>query len=308
MNDKCINPACAHALARPVKFCPYCGTPQQGGAARPGIPAPVAAPVAPPPPVQAPVQAPEEATLRPAAFTPPPVPPPSPQPAAQPAPPPNAGRAGATPAVPPQRAPLHWIWWVAGFAVLWLAWIAARPATYKIDARIDAAIALAQDCKGKQAQTELIALRSARTTPAQMQRLQTALNQAAGTCERKRVRDKAWADASSAIDTALAASAVERARARLATFTRRYGEDDETAAAKKRIDAARRAPVAVPAPPREASGESARNLMAEAEREISRGNYKGAIDKMETCVGMVDAGNRDCKALKARAERLYQGL
>jgi hypothetical protein len=304
MNYKCINPACAHALARVVKFCPYCGTPQQGGVARPGIPAPVTAPVTPPPPVQAP----EEATVHPAVFTPPPVAAPPPQPAAQPAFQPNPARAGATPAVPPRRASLHWIWWVAGLAVLWLAWIAARPATYKIDARIDAAVALAQDCKGKQAQTELIALRSSRATPAQLQRLQTALNQAAGTCERKRVRDKAWADASNAIDTALAASAVDRARARLATFTRRYGEDDETAAAKKRIDAARRAPAAAPAPSKEASSESAQNLMAEAEREISRGNYKGAIDKMETCVDMVDAGNRDCKALKARAERLYQGL
>ncbi|HEX8479998.1 MAG TPA: hypothetical protein VF663_16750 [Telluria sp.] len=304
MNHKCINPACAHALARVVKFCPYCGTPQQGGVARPGTPAPVL--VTKPAPAPPPVQAPEEATVQPAAFSPPPVPP-RPEPAPQP-PPAQPARAGAAPAVPPQRAPLHWIWWVAGLAVLWLAWIAARPATYKVDARIDAAIALAQDCKGKQAQTELIALRSSRATPAQLQRLQTALNQAAGTCERKRVRDKAWADASSAIDTALDASAVERARARLATFTRRYGEDDDTAAAKKRIDAARRAPAAVPAPSREAAGESAQNLIAEAEREISRGNYKGAIDKMETCVGMVDAGNRDCKALKARAERLYQGL
>jgi hypothetical protein len=305
MNHKCINPACAHALARVVKFCPYCGTPQQGGVARPGTPAPPPVTTAAPPPP--PVQAPEEATVHPAAFTPPPVPPP-PQPAAQPAFQPNSARASATPAAPPRRAPLHWIWWVAGLAVLWLAWIAARPATYKIDARVDAAIALAQDCKGKQAQTELIALRSSRATPAQLQRVQTALNQAAGTCERKRVRDKAWADASNAIDTALAASAVDRARARLATFTRRYGEDDETAAAKKRIDAARRAPAAAPAPSREAAGESAQNLIAEAEREISRGNYKGAIDKMETCVDMVDAGNRDCKALKARAERLYQGL
>jgi hypothetical protein len=301
MNHKCINPACAHALARVVKFCPYCGTPQQGGVARPATPAPER--VTPPPP---PVQPPEEATVHPAAFTPPPVQPTPPQPAAQPAFQPNPARTGATPAAPPRRAPLHWIWWVAGLAVLWLAWIAARPATYKVDARIDAAIALAQDCKGKQAQTELIALRSSRATPAQLQRLQTALNQAAGTCERKRVRDKAWADASNAIDTALAASAVERARARLATFTRRYGEDDETAAAKKRIDVAKRAPA--PAPSKEASSESAQNLMAEAEREISRGNYKGAIDKMETCVDMVDAGNRDCKALKARAERLYQGL
>ena len=307
-NYTCINPACAHALARVVKFCPYCGTPQQGGVARPVKPAPVVTPV--PAQVPAPAPVPEEATAHPAAFTPPPaIPAPPPvQPAAQP----QAARAGpgSTPAIPPQRQPLHWIWWVAGIALLWLAWVAARPAAYKLDARIDDAIGLAQECKGKQAQTELIALRTTRATPAQLQRLQTALNQAASTCERKRVRDKAWADTTTAIDTALAAAAVERARTRLATFTRRYGEDDETAAVKKRIDAAKRAPVVAPAPApsREAAGESARNLMAEAEREIGRGNYKGAIDKMEACVDMVDAGNRDCKALKARAERLYQGL
>jgi hypothetical protein len=146
--------------------------------------------------------------------------------------------------------------------------------------------------------------------------VQTALNGAATSCERKRQRDKAWVDASSAIDAALDASAVERARTRLATFTRRWGEDDETAAARKRIDAARReqdpapAPAAAPArvTSRETARESAQNLMTEAERDISRGNYKGAIDKMEACVGMVDAGNRDCIALKARAARLYQGL
>jgi hypothetical protein len=70
MNHKCINPACAHALARVVKFCPYCGTPQQGGVARPGTPAPPPVTTAAPP--SPPVQAPEEATVHPAAFTPPP--------------------------------------------------------------------------------------------------------------------------------------------------------------------------------------------------------------------------------------------
>lgn len=298
MNDQCVNPACAHALARVVKFCPYCGTPQQGGLARRAT-------------VVTPAPVPQEATAHPAVPSPPPSPPPQPPPPPPPPPPaqPQPARAGTTPATPPRRKPLHWTWWVAGLAVLWLAWITARPTAYKLDARIDAAIELAQDCKGKQAQTELIALRSTRATPAQLQRLQTALNQAAGTCERKRVRDKAWADASSAIESALAASSVERARARLAAFTRRYGEDDDTTAARKRIDATKRAPAAAaPAPSKEAAGESARNLIAEAEREISRGNYKGAIEKMETCVEMVDAGNRDCKALKARAARLYQGL
>lgn len=213
--------------------------------------------------------------------------------------------------MPPQRRPLHWIWWLAGIAVLYLAWIAARPATHKLDSRIAAAIGMAQACKGKQAQSELIALRATRATPAQLQRLQSALNTAASSCERKRLRDKAWVDASSAVDAALAASAPERARTRLATFTRRWGEDSETAALKARIDAARRAapPATVlPAPSRESAQASARTLMEEAERDISRSNYKGAIDKMDTCVAMVDAGNRECKALKAKAERLYQGL
>ena len=148
--------------------------------------------------------------------------------------------------------------------------------------------------------------RGTRATPAPLQRLQTALNTAATACERKRQRDRAWVEASSAIDAALAASALDRARTRLATFTRRWGESEETVAAKVRIDAARRD--APPQASRESAQESARALMAEAERDISRSNYKGAIDKMDTCVAMVDAGNRECKALRAKAERLYQGL
>jgi hypothetical protein len=304
---QCINPACGHALPRVVKFCPYCGTPQQGGVVRPVQPVPVVQ--AEPAPAILPVPEPEAPTATPVSFTPPPA-------AAQPAPQPAApqpARAGPTPAAPPQRPPLHWFWWLAGLAVLWLAWIAARPASSKIDARIDSAISLAQDCKGKEAQSELIALRATRATPAQLQRVQTALNQAAGSCERKRQRDKAWAVASSAVEAALTASSVEQARARLATFTRRWGEDEETATLKKRIDAVKReAPAPTPAPARESSREtlraSAQNLMTEAERDISRGNYKGAIDKMDACVGMVDAGNRDCLALKAKATRLYQGL
>lgn len=296
---QCINPACGHLLPRVVAFCPYCGTPQQEGTALPAAPVVMPAPVRVPEPV--------EETARPARVLPPveppfvPPAPPTPQ-----AVPPRPAAKVVTAAAPPQRQPLHWVWWLAGLAVLYLAWVAARPAAHKFDARIDAAIATAQACNGKQAQSELIALRGTRATPAQLQRLQTALNTAATTCERKRQRDKAWVDASSAIDAALATSALERARTRLATFTRRWGESEETAAARVRIDAAKRE--APPAASRESAQESARALMAEAERDISRSNYKGAIDKMDTCVAMVDAGNRECKALKAKAERLYQGL
>lgn len=288
----CINATCGHALPRAVTFCPYCGTPQQGGGVRPTAPH-IETIIEEPTALPGVVDIQETAVPEPApVWTAPPPPPPSP-------PPP---RPAARPAAPPQRPPLHWGWWLIGLGILWLAWVAARPAAHKFDARIDAAIALAQDCKGKQAQSELIALRTTRATPAQLQRLQTALNTAATACERKRVREKAWLDASSAIDAALASSAPERARTRLGTFTRRWGEDEATAAAKARIDAAKRAP-----PPVQ-STDSASNLIAEAERDISRGNYKGAVDKMDTCVSMVDARNRECIALKARAERLYQGL
>ena len=50
--------------------------------------------------------------------------------------------------------------------------------------------------------------------------------------------------------------------------------------------------------------QSARNLIAEGERELALGNFNAAIGKMEACVAMVDAGSRECLALKARAERL----
>ncbi|WP_332876136.1 hypothetical protein [Massilia sp. S19_KUP03_FR1] len=303
---QCSNPACGHLLPRLVAFCPYCGTPQQAGLVRPVPPVP---PVSTVKAVPVPVSLPEPVaeTARPTPVVAPPV-----QAAAHAVGSPPVVKVVSA-AAPPQRQPLHWIWWLAGLALLYLAWVVARPAAHKLDSRIDAAIATAQACNGKQAQSELIALRGTRATPAQLQRLQTALNTAASACERKRLREKAWVDASSAIDAALASSAPERARTRLATFTRRWGEDMETAAVKGRIEAAKRealaaTPVPARVPDRESAQESARALMAEAERDISRSNYKGAIDKMDTCVAMVDAGNRDCKALKAKAERLYQGL
>lgn len=290
---QCINPACGHALPRLVKYCPYCGTPQQAGAVRP-MPPPVSVTAVP----VAPASVPEAAapTARPAPIVPPPS-------APAPAPPPPQARPVPVAAPPPQRQPMHWIWWVVGVGLLWMAWVAARPTAHKLNGRIDAAITLAQECKGKEAQSELIALRATRATPAQLQRLQTALNAAASACSRKLARDKAWADASNAIDGALASSSIEKARARLAMFTRRWGDDDDTAAARKRIDAAK-APAAVSS----ATRDSASNLMAEAERDMARGNYKGAIDKMDACVAMVEAGARDCIALRARAQRLYQGL
>jgi uncharacterized membrane protein len=71
---------------------------------------------------------------------------------------------------------------------LWLVWIVERPSAGRIDARIDRAVALATECKSREAQSELIALRSSRATPEQLERLQQALNEASATCNYGRHR------------------------------------------------------------------------------------------------------------------------
>ena len=52
----------------------------------------------------------------------------------------------------------------------------------------------------------------------------------------------------------------------------------------------------------------ARNLIAEGGRALSLGDYKTAIDKMEVCATMVDGGNRECEAMRVRAERLQRDM
>jgi hypothetical protein len=171
---------------------------------------------------------------------PPPLPPLPPLP---PSPPPLDGRpqaaggAGPRAAAPPKRDPVRLRWWILALAALWGIWLLAKPSTRRIEAQMDKAIALAQECKPRDAQTELIALRKTKATPEQLQRVQRALNDAAGMCTRKRQRDKAWREAKSGVEAALRASSVERARQRLRTFTRRWGEDDQTRALKEEIDA-----------------------------------------------------------------------
>lgn len=175
---------------------------------------------------------------------------------AAPAAPPERGRgipwppppaASSTPATPQGRRPIRLRWWVIALVVLWGVWLWAKPSTKKIDRRIDAAIALAQACQGKEAQDELIALRSAHATSRQLERLQHALNEASSACTRKRQRARAWDDARGPIETALAARNPERARTRLAAFTKRWGEDDATRAIEERIEALKREhPLAVP--------------------------------------------------------------
>lgn len=268
---RCINAACARGMPRRVNYCPYCGTAQQAGAQPPqdddrvrrdasvaaaataGAEAAAAlsgwsdAPdttvqQAPPPPKPTPSATAFGRSGRPVeAHTAPPPPergpgiPWSPHPA--PPPPPK----------PAGRQPIRLRWWIVALAVLWGVWLWAKPSAKKIDKRIDAAIALAQACQGKQAQDELIALHSSRATPQQLERLQRGLNEASSACTRKRQRASAWAEARGPIESALASGSVERARSRLQAFTKRWGEDDNTRALKARIDAARAEhPLAIP--------------------------------------------------------------
>jgi hypothetical protein len=269
---RCINTACARGMPRRVQYCPYCGTAQQAGAQ---------------PPPQEDERARRDAAVAAAATAgaeavaglsgwsdapdttvqqaPPPPPKPTPSatafghsggPAeADTAPPPERGRGipwTRHPTPPPAtkpagRQPIRLRWWIVALAVLWGLWLWAKPSAKKIDKRIDGAIALAQACQGKQAQDELIALRSSRATPEQLERLQRGLNEASYACTRKRQRASAWAEARGPIESALASGSVDRARSRLQAFTKRWGEDDNTRALKARIDAARAEhPLAIP--------------------------------------------------------------
>jgi hypothetical protein len=280
---RCINPACARPMPRPVKFCPWCGTAQGAAASAPGAeqPAPretAAATPASPQPATAATAASAEAAPAPAR----PQPEPPPARSSTGAPPPSAtdfGRTGAkqagtvpargfqsaTPpprqevprppiparpgeARPKQRQPVRLRWWILALAVLWGVWLLAKPGGRKFEQRIDHAIALAKECKGSEAQAELIALRSSRASSSQLERLQDALNEESAICTKRRQRNKAWLEASSAAETALAAGGVDKARTRLQAFIRRWGEDDKTRALKARIDAAaeREHPLAVP--------------------------------------------------------------
>jgi len=282
---RCINAACARGMPRRVNYCPYCGTAQAPGAPAPddarrqrdaavaaaataGAEAASAASAAglaswsDAPDAAAADAAAADAAAAPGAAAQAPTPTPSATAFGHSGRPVDAGAApperepgipwpppsGQQPADRPAgRQPIRLRWWIVALAVLWGVWLWAKPSAKKIERRIDAAIVLAQQCKGKQAQDELIALRSSRATPEQLERLQRALNEASNACTRKRQRAGAWSEARGSIESALASGSVERARTRLQAFTKRWGEDDETRALKARIDALRSEhPLAVP--------------------------------------------------------------
>lgn len=158
----------------------------------------------------------------------------------------GAGRGAASPARPPQRAPIGLRWWIAALAALWLIWLLVRPEGTRIERRMERAVALAVECKPREAQDELIALRGTRATPEQLRQVQQSLNKAAADCTRAEQRAKAWVDASGAIQKLRRARSYDKALVRLSTFTKRWGEDEETRALKERLHIERDRPLADP--------------------------------------------------------------
>jgi hypothetical protein len=160
-----------------VNYCPYCGISQGSGLPRPkdlaaGPAVSIAKPATPP--------------FVPVTPLPPAAPAAAPPPAAASPPPPR----NPEPARPPQREPVRLRWWLLALGVLWLIWITQRPSTTLIETRIDSAVAMAAACKSGEAQAELIALRGSKATPEQLQRLQSALNDADAACKRQTARPK----------------------------------------------------------------------------------------------------------------------
>ena len=180
------------------------------------------------------------------------------------------------------------------------------------------AITDAEECRLNVAQSALIELRLTKATPDQLARLQSAMNSAAPGCEKKKQRGKAWEDTMTAVESALAAGDFTRAQTKLTQFTRRFNEDEATRKMKSKIAEQRAAAPPAPAPFERAepvermapsssqTQQSVRNLINEAERALLMGNYKGASDKLETCITMVDAGNRECAAFKVHADRMQR--
>ena len=263
---RCINADCGRAFPRRVNFCPWCGTAQHAGArpapvgpvlakaepqpvaatrAATAPPTPQSTPVPPmatpaPPMPAAPIQAKPAAAApsRPAASPLSSLPPLPPIP---PVPPVRGGAAGATPRTPAPsgRKPIRLRWWLIALGALWLAWMLTKPTEARIERRMKAAIALAQECKPREAQDALIALRKTRAKPQQLRQVQDALNEAAAACTRAERRRSAWKEASAAAERLLNANSLERARSRLSTFTKRWGEDEQTRELRRRIDAER---------------------------------------------------------------------
>ncbi|WP_143084518.1 hypothetical protein [Massilia yuzhufengensis] len=250
---RCIGAQCGRLMPRRVNFCPWCGTAQH--AVQPGgLPPPVLAK----PPVEPARPAPVAAAVPTPAPTSAPLPPSSGKPVAAAAagaqaqpgrgipPPPGVGRGEPIAARPPERAPIKLRWWIMSLAALWLIWLLVRPEGSRIERRMERAVALAVECKARDAQDELIALRGTSATLDQLRQVQQSLNKAAADCTRAEQRVRAWQDTTGAVQKLRRARSYDKALARLAVFTKRWGEDIETSALRRQIVDEREHPLADP--------------------------------------------------------------
>ncbi|PWF48287.1 hypothetical protein C7C56_012770, partial [Massilia glaciei] len=219
--------------------------------------------------------------------------------AAPPAPPPQAPKPPPLPAGPPRRQPVRLRYWLLALGVLWLIWLGAKPDTRRTDARVNEVIALAADCKLPNADAEMVMLKTEGARAVQIERVQEAIDKAKPRCERIRLRAAAWKTASAAVDGALREGTFTKARAALAGFARKWGDDANTRALHTRIDKEQQ---------RAQDAESVQRLVGEARSDVARGDYSGATRKMEVCVLMVDADHSQCIALRDQANRLRQAM
>ncbi|QBI00029.1 hypothetical protein [Pseudoduganella albidiflava] len=255
---RCINEACRRGFPRAVRFCPYCGTAQAAAAPRAAVPppAPVPPPASPPtlpptPPVApipprtpaaAPTPSPAAPARPPAAPRPEPAQPPryqQPQPAAG-VPRPPGGVPGG-PSQPPLRKPIGKGTWLFVALLLLAIWFLVKPGdpAKKLDRKVDDAVALTESCKIGDAREALAELRREKASATQLARLQKAISATAPACEKKSQRAKAWSDTRAALETALAANALDKASTRLSAFVKRWGEDEPAREMRSRIDARR---------------------------------------------------------------------
>ena len=276
----CINSTCGRPFPRAVNFCPYCGTRQPGAVLPPAPPPQVDA--APAPQVPQPSAEDAAAAYRAAvnankaagkaAATGPvtdgagrsgagvrPSSPFGPASAAK-------GASGSVQAArPPARKPVSKSTWLLVALLVLAIWLVVKPENRgkQFEGRVNDAIALTADCRISNARTELSALKTAKATPEQLQRLQDAIDGAAPDCEKARQRAKAWNDLQPGINSAMKASKPELAASRLAAFTKKWGEDKETDAVFARIDTLR-----------------AEQLLDEANACLKQGNHNCAEAKL----------------------------
>src|SRR5471030_449096 len=230
---RCVNDACGRSWPRQVAYCPYCGR-RQSMEPMPVEEVAVAAIVPPAPPIP-----PAPAPLVAEAVKPPPRVKTKVNFGTKPLQIPELNPAmGDRRSAPPLRQPIRlrtWLLVLAGLATIW--YIAKPPGQrQKIDARIDADIALVGECKMAEARAELVALKSAKASEPQLKRLQDAVAAGAPSCEKKRLRAKAWTEARALIDIEMQYDHLDRAEAKLAAFNRRWGEGPDSREWTDKID------------------------------------------------------------------------